>query len=229
MTANDAAETALWIRYRSANDHGARDALFLQYMPWATAIARSVHRRVRVYPADRDDFVQNATIGLLEAMSRYDPARGVAFRHYAQPRIRGAVFNGLRAIVGERPSATDNARFAARLGSLRQTADTEGSGFDAVVDAIVGLGIGYLLDEVGQSGHSRGSDAFSHAEVSETEARLQAAVSALPDRLKLIVQSHYFQYLPFKDLALQLGLTKGRVSQLHKAALDKLRDAMHTD
>lgn len=228
MTANDAAETELWLRYKSAGDHGARDVLFLQYAPWATAIARSVHRRIRVYQADRDDFVQNATIGLLEAMSRYDPARGIAFRHYAQPRIRGAVFNGLRAIVGERPSAADSARFAARLGILRQAGDAEGSGFDTVVDAIVGLGIGYLLDEVGQSGYGRNSDAFSHAEASEMQARLQAAVSALPDRLKLIVQSHYFQYVPFKDIASQLGITKGRVSQLHRAALDKLRDAMRT-
>lgn len=224
MNAADATESELWSRYRGDQDDTARDSLLLHYMPWATSIARSVHRRVRAYQVDRDDFVQNATIGLMEAMSRYDPQRGIAFRYYAQPRIRGAVFNGLRAIMGDRSSAPDQGRFEARLASLNDEAG--GGAFENFVDSIVGLGVGYLLDE---AVHARSADqtgALSYAQKAEMEASLLAAVSSLPDRLKLIVELHYFRYVPFQDIAKQLGVTKGRISQLHKSALIKLRDSL---
>lgn len=221
------AESDLWNRYRSGGDDAARDRLMLRYMPWATAIARSVHRRVRAYQVDRDDFVQNATIGLLEAMSRFDPERGIAFRYYAQPRIRGAVFNGLRAILGDRPQASDQARFEARLANLNEGAG--GDSFDGFVDTVVGLGVGYLLDE---AVHARAADsggALSYAQKAELEASLLAAIGALPDRLKLIVELHYFRYVPFQEVAKQMGVTKGRISQLHKSALMKLRDHLRSE
>lgn len=219
------AETDLWERYRSAGDNAARDLLMLRYMPWATAIARSVHRRVRAYQVDRDDFVQNATIGLLEAMSRYDPARGIAFRYYAQPRIRGAVFNGLRAILGDRPATgPDQGRFEARLANFSE--DVSNESFDGFVDTVVGLGIGYLLDEAVRSPAADQAGALSYAQRVEMEASLLVAISALPDRLRLIVELHYFRYVPFQEVAKQMGVTKGRISQLHKNALMKLRDQL---
>lgn len=226
MLVLEPAETELWVRFKGGNDPAARDRLFLHYVPWATSIARSVHRRVWAYPVDRDDFVQNATIGLLEAMSRYDPDRGIAFRSYATPRVRGAVFNGLRAILGDRIATRDESRFAARLENLHET--DEGSALDGVVDSIVGLGIGYMLDEAIRSMTVvSAADGLAYAQTSETEARLLAAVDRLPERLKAVIKSHYFQHLPFNELAAQWGLTKGRISQLHKAALVRLRDVLH--
>jgi RNA polymerase sigma factor for flagellar operon FliA len=217
----DLVEPDLWQRYRCDDDAEARDRLFLHYAPWATAIARGVHRRVRAYQVDREDFIQNATIGLLDAMARFDMTRGIPFRSYAQPRVRGAVFNGLRAIVGDRPQRADEARFASRLQSL-QPAGRVGSAFEQVLDDIVGLGIGFLLDEA--VAESDGTLANAHA--AQLESRLLLAVAQLPDRLKLIVRAHYFQHVPFIELAVQLGLTKGRISQLHKKALLQLRQSL---
>lgn len=217
-------ESELWERYRRAHDAGARDRLFLHYVPWATAIARHVHRRVRAYPVDGDDFIQNARIGLLEAMSRFDPTRGIAFRFYAKPRVRGAVFNGLRVIMGGRPPQRDDNRFAARLDDLQDAG--EGSAFDQVVDTIVGLGIGYLLDEAVHLSSSTSTDGQAYVHAVQTEARLLQAIGRLPERLQLVVRSHYFQYVPFQDLAVRMGVSKGRISQLHRAALLRLRDVL---
>lgn len=194
------------------------------HVPWATAIARNVHRRVRSYPVDRDDFIQNATIGLLDAITRFDPARGVPFRSYARPRVRGAIFNGLRAILGERIQRFQDSRFNARLGDM-QEAD-EGSAFDQLVDTIVGLGVGYLLDEASHGQSFASGDALAYAQTAQIQTRLVRAVSRLPERLKAIVLVHYFQYVPFKDIALQMGLTKGRVSQMHREALMRLRASL---
>ena len=217
-------EAELWERYRGANDTSARDRLFLHYIPWATAIARHVHHRVRAYPVDREDFIQNARIGLLEAMSRFDPERGIAFRFYAKQRVRGAVFNGLRVIMGGRPPQRDDNRFAARLDDLHEAG--EGGAFDQVVDTIVGLGIGYLLDEALHLLSSTSTDGQAYVQAVQTEARLLCAMDRLPERLQLIVRSHYFQYMPFKDIAMQMGVTKGRISQLHRVALLRLRDLL---
>lgn len=220
----DGDDAELWQRYRGGSDD-ARDRLFLRHVGWARAIASQVHGRIRAYPVDRQDFIQNATLGLLDAMSRFNPERGVSFRAYAKPRVRGAVFNGLRAILGDRPPPRDEATLGERLQSLQEYGATDT--LESIVDSVVGLGLGFLLDEAGR--HAGGGDArdgLAYVDRQQTEHRLSAALQILPERLRLIIQTHYFHYVPFQDIAQSLGLTKGRVSQLHHAALTKLRESL---
>ena len=225
MTAMDPAEIDLWQRYRAGGDPHARDQLITRYLPWAAMIARSVHMRVRAYQVDREDFIQNANIGLMDAMSRYDPERGVAFHLYAKPRVRGAVFNGLKAILGDRPAPQDG-RFAERLETMR--GDAAQSAFDEVIGSIIGLGIGYLIEETARSGAGEALDASSYAESRQIESRVAQAVARLPERLRAIIRSHYFEHKPFQDIAAEMGVTKGRVSQLHHAALEKMRETLRS-
>ncbi len=214
------AETELWQRYRRSSDIAARDHLFHLYMPWAAAVGRNVYRRVSVYSLDCNDFVQNAELGMLDAMTRYDPERGVDFRAFAKPRVRGAVFNGLRALLRERGVTSDDSRHAERLSHFHGNDDDP---FDGVVEAIIGLGIGYLLDHAAVD---RGDDAYAYVKRSQIDSRLTAAVSRLPERLRRIVVAHYFEHIPFTAIAEDMQLTKGRVSQLHHEALTRLRHAL---
>lgn len=214
------AETELWQRYRRSSDIAARDHLFHLYMPWAAAVGRNVYRRVSVYSLDCNDFVQNAELGMLDAMTRYDPERGVDFRAFAKPRVRGAVFNGLRALLRERGVTGDDSRHAERLSHFHGNDDDP---FEGVVEAIVGLGIGYLLDHAAVD---RGDDAYAYVKRSQIDSRLTAAVSRLPERLRRIVMAHYFEHIPFTAIADDMQLTKGRVSQLHHEALTRLRHAL---
>lgn len=215
------AETQLWRQYRQGRDLAARDRLFMQYMPWAASVGRSVYRRISIYNLDSDDFVQNAELGLLDAISRFDPDRGIDFRAYAKARVRGAVFNGLRVLLSERGVSNDDMRYAERLAHLHRS---DVDAFDSVVDAIVGLGIGYLLDHAGNEGSG---DAYAYVKRDQTNATLVQAVNRLPDRLRHLIKEHYFNHVPFRDLAESMGVTKGRVSQLHHDALRRLRDVMH--
>ena len=223
MDWGDAAEAELWARYHAAADAASRDRLLLHYAPWAASVARSVHRKVWASPVDSDDFVQNARVGLIEAISRFDPGRGVPFVVYAKPRVRGAVFNGLRAIRGDRPP-TEQLRQASRLASLQDEAG--GDAFDSIVDAIVGLGLGYLLDDTAQRS-AADEDVLAYAQASQRSVRLRAAVTKLPERLRGIIENHYFHHVAFSELAAAAGLTRGRISQLHKAALTELRGLLH--
>jgi RNA polymerase sigma factor FliA len=214
------AEVVLWRQYRQGSDLFARDRLFLQYRPWAASVGRSVYRRISIYSLDSEDFKQNAELGLLDAMSRFDPDRGVEFRAFARPRVRGAVFNGLRTLLSERGVSNDDMRYAERLADLHRS---DVDAFDSVVDAIVGLGIGYLLDHAGNEGSG---DGYAYVKHDQTSTSLQQAVGRLPERLRHIISEHYFNHIPFRDIAEDMKLTKGRISQLHHEALNRLRGTL---
>ena len=78
-------ERRLFARYRERDDQAARDALVERFLPLATQLARRYHRGSE----QLDDLVQVASVGLLKAIDRFDPARGPAFSSFAVPTIAG--------------------------------------------------------------------------------------------------------------------------------------------
>lgn len=208
----EAEEQELWRRYRSEQDIQARDYLFIRYSPWARGVAASVARKLRPGILEWQDHVQNARIGLLEAMSRFDVSRGVDFMAFAKPRVRGAVFNGVRAVRGA--DGLDGFHTTDRLASLSQSGgDDPLSDF---IDTVLGLSIGYLLQE--------GADITAGVEDGEI---LLDALAQLPPRQRHILVSHYLRQVPFQDIAAEWKVTKGRVSQLHRQALLGMRGILH--
>src|SRR5688500_13864902 len=143
-------ERVLWAGLRDGSNAAASGLLFARYAPWARSVARDVYRRLRNPLLDWADYVQNASVGLLEAMGRFDAARGLDFIAYARPRVRGAVFNGVRAFI-DGPESGREERARTRLGSI---ATGEGSGnlLQQMVDTVAGLGLGFLLDADAYSG-----------------------------------------------------------------------------
>lgn len=213
-------ESELWRRYRQGADPVARDRLFRMHMSWAASVGKSVYRRVGVFSLDASDFMQNAELGMLEALSRYEPERGVDFRAFARPRVRGAVFNGLRSMMRERGISNDDKRHAERLAHLH---NDDGDAFDTVVDAVVALGMGFLLDHAAAEAVA---DASTYVQRDQTHLRLKTAVGRLPERLQTLVVAHYFDFMPFADIAEDMGVSRSRVSQLHREALQRLRDVL---
>ncbi len=82
-------ERALWRAFQ-AGDRQARQTLIESYQPLVFKQAMAF----RTHPAVMD-MVQEGTVGLIEAVERYDPSRGVAFSLYAMHRIRGRMLNFL--------------------------------------------------------------------------------------------------------------------------------------
>lgn len=162
----------------------------------------------------------DASIGLLEAMSRFDVARGVDFRAYAKARVRGAVFNGVRSLLAE-PKA--ERRLSDRLDMFEHAGDVDP--LDAMIDTVAGLGVSYLLDVASAAGAGE-PDASAYASSAHGERVLLDAIDRLPDRLGMIISAHYFHHVPFVQIAERLSLTKGRVSQLHRQAIDRLRESI---
>lgn len=214
-----AGEAELWERWANRRDGQARDALILMHAPWARLVARDIFLRVHPNDVEWGEFVQNATLGLIEAADRYDPARGVEFRTFARHRVRGAVFDGLRQIWDQH--LVPSTRGADRSESLD---GEESDPLESFVSWTIGLGIGHLLDSAAcldLAGPSR--TPYAELEQSQMQVLLKQAVDVLPERERLIVTMHYFQHIAFTEIASYLGVTKGRVSQLHRQGIERLR------
>ena len=215
-------ERRLWEAYRADGNADAQQWLFFRYVPWARAVARDVYRRARVPQMDWADYAQNATIGLLEAMGRFDPDRGIDFVAYAKQRVRRAVFNGLRLFLADGKVPDSQHRWRDRASSF--DAPGRDNPLEEVVESVIGLGLGFLLDSNAAADQFISPfDASMNAERQEMDELLAAAVSCLSGQERLVVTLHYHQHMAFVDIAALLGLTKGRISQVHKAALGRLR------
>lgn len=221
----DTEERLLWEQWRDQGDSNARSRLITKYSSWARLVARSIYTRIYALGDAWEDCSQNALIGLLEAVDRYDPERGVHFELYARHRVRGAVFNGLRLLresLAQGPrERTNHEVIRDRIESLR--AEEFEDPLDAFVSTTVGLGLGFLLEAHSLPGQESLSDAYAATEHAQQEAAMTQGVELLPERERMILVLHYYHHVPFVQVALQLGVTKGRVSQLHKQALERLR------
>jgi RNA polymerase sigma factor for flagellar operon FliA len=221
----DTDERALWERWCTSQDATARHALIVKYSPWARLVARDVYMRVYALRDAWHDCVQNALIGLLEAMDRFDPARGASFQTYARHRVRGAVFNGMRTL---RESLAQGTRSYDQLAAARDRIDALDDGestdpLEAFVGTTIGLGLGFLLEASSVPAYAQGSDAYAELEREELSTAIAEAMERLPEREQMILMLHYYHHVPFVEISARLGVTKGRISQLHKRALDQLR------
>lgn len=208
----------------AGGDREARDSLITAYLPFARRQAKAVFRRTGHLLMDWDDYVQSATVGLIEAVDRFRPECGVPFEAFAGYRIRGAVFNALRTLC-DRGGNRQTASWALRWRERTQVMTSpEQGGLDAFISVVVGLGVGFLLEHDADAGQA-GDPAYV-TEALQLQAAVQQAVVRLPERERLVIQLHYLNHIPFQEIAKTLGLTKGRISQLHHQALRRLRDRL---
>lgn len=224
-------EASLWRRLRLEDQADCRSALFDRYAGFARGVAARRYARRPARPADRADYEQFAYQGLLEAIDRFDPLAGVPFTAYARRRIVGCISDGIN-----RMSDID-AQFSQRQRVERERTRSLAAGpppgessddpLAALSDLAIGLALGLMLEGTGLVAAPDGADPrptpYEGAAWREMQARLAAEVARLPEREGLIVRHHYATGLSFAQIAQLLGLSRGRVSQLHRSAIDRLR------
>ena len=225
-----AEEASLWRALRAEGSPRAREALFAAYYPYARRIAAR-HVRRGAGDVEFNELSQLAATGLLEAIDRFDPDRGVPFRGYAGRRISGAILSGVAKLSELREQISFRNRVRAeRLRSLSEGGDADlsaAAAMEALADMAIGLALGMMLDGSGmvaaENEPDRRSNAFESLAWRQAVARVVDAVAELPERQAAIIRGHYFEGVDFERLATLFGVSKGRVSQLHRAALESLR------
>jgi RNA polymerase sigma factor for flagellar operon FliA len=170
---------------------------------------------------------QFAYEGLLHAIDRFDPLRGIPFGAYARRRIIGSIADGTAQMTEmdaqysyRRRAEKDRAR---SLSVDAATADP----LRALADLATGLAIGLMLEGTSLIEPSDGADhrpnAYESLAWRELQALITREIGRLPERESVIIRQHYENGVSFTHIAQLLGLSKGRVSQLHASAVARLR------
>jgi RNA polymerase sigma factor for flagellar operon FliA len=223
-------ESALWSRWRGCRDGAARAALIQQYEPLARRIAAAVFRRRPGNDVEFEDYRQFASVGLVEAVERFDPALGARFGTYAGPRIRGAVLSGLERMTERRRLAgtrkqLERERLASMLPDL---GGLEGEALlERLGDLAVNVAFSIILDGLGLAPGTQKeglAGPYAQLELHRTKRQIRAAVDRLPPRERLVIELHYHQERTLDEVARALEVSRPRACQLHKRALERLRD-----
>jgi len=222
-----------------------RDLLLLRHLPQVRFIARRIHCRLPQQVL-LDDLVHAGILGLIDAVKKYDPAKKVELKHYAEFRIRGAILDSLRqadwsprtlrnqarrfdkavtecrAQLGREPTEPEIAvalkMTLVRLQHLR--GDLRGLDFRNVqVDA----------DQVGSDGKMaarsgrENPDPYYQTLRSEMQGLLAAELNQLPLREQEVLALYDYDELTMKEVAKTMGIGESRVSQIHSSAMLHLR------
>ncbi|MBN1335188.1 MAG: sigma-70 family RNA polymerase sigma factor [Deltaproteobacteria bacterium] len=230
------------------SDLEARNESVLKHYPVVQALAGRMARR---FPAsvDLDDLIGMGTLGLIDAVERFDPDRGVPFRAWSEFRIRGAILDGMREVdstprsVRMRHAWLDDTRTRcirrngdvapdARAMARELGVDVEEYARirrDAVPFSEVSLDDPASDDGVATVG-DRVADPARNAEETliawdEREA-VARALDALPERERQVTTMHYEHGLKLAEIGRALGVTESRVCQIQGRAIRRLRDAL---
>jgi RNA polymerase sigma factor for flagellar operon FliA len=224
-------EKLLWDSFLAHSDHDARKTLIEKYTSFVKIIAASIYSQRNDDEVDFEDYLQYGMIGLIESIDRYKPEKGAVFRTFATYRIRGSILNGLtKSTERHEQNAYRTKLRKERLNSITTDYKTrKDSLFSELVEVALGMAICYMLEDTGlvqdPSKVVIGQDEEA-SELALLKLRLVESVKTLPERERLIVEYHYFKHADFNELSDILGVTKGRVSQIHKRALALLRDRL---
>lgn len=229
-----ALEAELWQRWRGDADTTARAELMDHYLAYSRIIAAKLYRTRYNDECEFNDYAHFAAIGMLEAMETFDPTRQVTFRTFSSRRIHGAVLDGLHSSSEvHRQIWARKTLLAERTECLVTPGDTDKRGdetFLGLVEVAISLALGYMLDgsamyqdEAADSGLDNG---YERAELRQLQEKVVTLLDCLPARERVVVRAHYFNQVPFKDIAQSFGVSKVRVCQLHRQALDRLYRSM---
>ncbi|WPX08379.1 FliA/WhiG family RNA polymerase sigma factor [Anaerocellum danielii] len=238
-------DALLWEKFIKTKDPKIKEQLIIKYMP----LVKLVAGRMAIYfggNAEYDDLVSYGSIGLLDAIEKFDTQKGVKFETYAYTRIKGAIIDCVRSqdflprsirqkakeiekayveIEKEGKIPTDQ-EVAKRVGisvnELQKLQEKISSGMIISLNGFLEQNyeskIGGLEDFVSQPEH--------FIENEELKTVLRQQIDNLMENERMVIVLYYYEELSIKEIAKVLGVSESRVSQLHTRALLKLKAAL---
>lgn len=224
-----------------------REQLIIDHIPLVNYLVNRIAAKLPQH-LDQQDLVSAAMIGLINAADRFDPARGVMFKTFAEQHIRGTILDELRSYdVLSRSMRDKYKRLTKELCSLEHRFGRNPSGEEVASALGISLDEYYvLLDDVhvftfislDDSWEDDNGNPLCLADVlCESEARspqqqvmkiqlaeaLGLAIDSLPEKERLAVTLYYTEDFNLKEIGETLGLTESRISQLLSQAMVRMR------
>ena len=229
-------------------DADERERQLLEHLPMVRYIARRIHERLPQH-VEMDDLVSAGVFGLIDAFNKFDHSKQVQFKSYAQFRVRGAILDSLRELdwspreLRRKGRAVEEAirALTQRMGRAPQEVEIAREmklplhEFQLLLGDLKGLEIGSLHAERSEdSGEeelaflptTEKEDPLFQCLQGEMRQRLMDAIDGLPEKERLVLTLYYYEELTMKEIGLTLGVVESRVSQIHSAAVLRLRSAL---
>jgi RNA polymerase sigma factor for flagellar operon FliA len=227
-----------------------RNDLVMRELPQVYYVAARIRERLPKN-VDMEDLVQAGVIGLIDACRNYDISKDAQFSTFAKFRIRGAILDSLRMLDwGSRTLRRKGRAITASVAKLEsklgrhpmeeEIAAEMDMNVDELQSTLTQLDGLYLVGQRSEPSHdssesydliesaaSTGDDnPFDLCLQGERKAQLAEAVSRMSEREQLILSLYYKEELTMKEISKVVGIVVSRVSQIHAAAMIKLRASL---
>lgn len=236
-------ERELWRRFAARRDQAARAELIELYMP----LARRMASRYAGVSEPFDDLLQVASLGLLNAVDRFDPGRGTPFAGFAKPTILGELKRHFRDKVWtvRVPRSIHDRMGEVERATERLTLELRRPPSVDELAGEVGIEAGEVLDIL-EARHNRrplsldapptGEDPEESSgaewvgrpdgnfDLVEDRIAMEAVLPSLDDREREVLRLRFVEELPQTEIALRIGCSQMHISRLLRRALDKLRE-----
>lgn len=218
------------------------DEAVRKYAPTVYRVVRQVAERMPA-SVDREYLFSAGMVGLLDALSKYDPDKGIAFEAYARIRIKGAVLDELRSLDHLTRSMRRKSKSVAD-----QRTELEKVEGEPVGDDVVATSLGVSIEEVHVSRNRKAppevvdpstldtlalsalwqqpADASDAMEWDERVKLLSKALAELPERNRLVIGLYYEAELTLQEIGEVLGVTQSRISQILRKTVEMLRERL---
>ncbi|MBU3729090.1 MAG: FliA/WhiG family RNA polymerase sigma factor [Phycisphaerales bacterium] len=228
-----------------AEREGVRNALIENYYSIVKFTAERMRMRLPS-EVETDDLMSAGLFGLMDAIDAFEPSRGVKFETYCAQRVRGAIFDELRAmdwvprLVRSRTAKIEKVRKSIEMETGRKASDDEvakrlnvpGEEFeklkrDSRPVGVVSLNKKWGSTDSGKEGREidivedgRETDPFQKLSRTDLQSLLTKGLSRSE---RLIVILYYYEELTMKEIGMTLDLSESRVSQMHSSILARLK------
>ena len=232
----------IWQEYCSNRDRKLRDKLVYYYQHLVGYVAKGF-QSYGTGVIDWEDLVSAGTIGLIEAIDRFDPERNIKFTTFATFRIRGAILDILREIdwaprkvrsnvkqvyktisdlqnkLGRNPTEEEVAdKLGMTLGEYRKILES------IYTDRFVSLQDIVFQHEEGETSldnfiENNNNDDYWRQSSEELQKQLKEILKSLPTKERLVLTLYYYEGLNLADIASVLDVTESRVCQIHAQSL----------
>jgi len=233
--------------YRCTLNPQVKDEIIVEYAPLVKFIAQKIASRL---PSniELDDLISCGVIGLMDAITKFDPTRDNKFKTYAEFRIRGSILDELRAqdwvprSIREKAKIVEKAYAKLEATFGRAATDEEmckelkcnQEEFHDLLNKAKSVSLLNIDDSAsfnrgdkrliaGIMENSRSANPFSAVSYKNSRDKIKEGIKSLPEKQRLVLSLYYYEDLNLKGIGQVLDVTESRVSQLHTQAILKLR------
>jgi RNA polymerase sigma factor for flagellar operon FliA len=237
------------VQYATTRNPALRQQLAIQHLPLVKFVARKMTSSLPRY-IELDDLVSWGSLGLLDAIDKFDPHREVRFSTYAVTRIRGAILDGLQQMDWAPKQVTSKVRqmkrviellwheldrepttaeIAARMectefevrGWQRDNYQQRVKSIDLPAHGEDGTGGGGFLFEPTEE-----PEQAVAGEIAEIRERVSAALSGLDEKERTIFLLYYREGLTLRQVAEEIGVSVSSATQIHTRVVERIRGCL---